>query len=341
MLKRSTKQGPRLLFFGTRGLFSRVVLESLLAQGRNLVGLVVPSQSIYDWRALPPPPPLQTDLPLMASFVDHTIVEVGWRASIPVWEAGKRVTFGKRDGSADFMSTLQQLAPAAIVVACWPTRLSNGLLMVPQWGGLNVHPSWLPHFRGPVPLFWQRRAGLNESGITIHCMNERLDEGEILAQAPFSLPDGATGQELDLLAAQLGGQLLGTVIDALPHHHATSYSSPDRAPHRPCPQNGAGGGYSNPTGQACVPHNPAGSYQSWPKEQDFIVPTSWSARHAWNFMQAASEWGMPFTIPLPEGPLKVRHALDFAPTATLGAPIVYKKDRVAIQFTPGVLHLRR
>lgn len=293
---------PRLLFFGTGGIFSRLVLERLLAQGHKMAAIIVAGQFLEDWRLLAPPPPLQTELLLVPSFVGNSIVEVGWREGIPVYEVSRLAD------SALMM--IKELQPTAILVACWPTRLPNALLKLPQWGCLNVHPSLLPAFRGPVPLFWQRRAGLREGGVTIHLMSPQLDKGHILAQAPLPLPDGASGQELDAHAAQVGGQQLGHVLDTLYSGTATPYPQP------------AGG-----------------SYQSWPTQKDFIVPTSWRALHAWNFMQAAAEWHTPFTIqPLGQKqPLTVERALEFSPSASLNAPLLYQEDSIAVQFTPGIV----
>jgi methionyl-tRNA formyltransferase len=147
-------------------------------------------------------------------------------------------------------------------------------------------------------------------GVTIHLMSPQLDKGDILAQAPLPLPDGASGQELDAHAAQVGGQQLGHVLDTLYRGIATPYPQPE-----------------------------GGSYQSWPTQKDFIVPTSWRALHAWNFMQAAAEWHTPFTIQAlgQKQPLTVERALEFNPSASLNAPLLYQKDSIAVQFTPGIV----
>lgn len=291
---------PRLLFFGTSGLFSRIVLERLLAEGHKMAAIVVAGQFIEDWRLLAPPAPLQTELLLLPSFVGNSIIEVGWREGIPVYEVSRL--------AESALMMLKGLQPTAILVACWPSRLPNGLLRLPEWGSLNVHPSLLPAFRGPVPLFWQRRAGLREGGVTIHLMSSQLDKGHILAQAPLPLPDGASGQALDAHAAQVGGQELSYVLDTLYSGTATPY-----------------------------PQATGGSYQSWPAQKDFIVPTNWTALHAWNFMRAAAEWHTPFTIqPLGQKqPLTVQRALEFNPSARLNAPLVYQEDRIGVQFREG------
>lgn len=196
----------RVLFWGTRGRLSLGVLEGLLAQGREVVGIVVPGEDA-GLVALVPPQAIASGLPMVASFVEHSIVEVGWRRGIPVWEAGHL--------KAESLEAIGALDLAAIVVACWPRLLPEGLLALPRWGCLNVHPSLLPAFRGPAPVFWQLRAGLREIGVTIHRMNGEFDQGPILTQAPLALPDGATGEEIDGLVAELGARLVGEALDGL------------------------------------------------------------------------------------------------------------------------------
>jgi GDP/UDP-N,N'-diacetylbacillosamine 2-epimerase (hydrolysing) len=51
----------------------------------------------------------------------------------------------------------------------------------------NVHPSILPFYRGPSPIQWQIKDGKTEIGVTIHEIDERIDEGRVYAQSSFSI----------------------------------------------------------------------------------------------------------------------------------------------------------
>lgn len=237
---------------------------------------------------------------LLPSASMQSVVEVAWQASLRVW--------GVETWDAPTLAQLAALRPDAIIVACWPRRLPETLLTLPRWGCFNVHPSLLPDYRGPAPLFWQRRDGLTRGGVTIHQMSAQLDEGPLLLHAPVRLPDGATGEELDRLLARRGAQLLDEGLRGL-----------SRGTLRPTPQ------------------PPGGSYQGWPTEQDFTVPLTWPARHAWNFMRATDQWQHPFLLPLPDGPLHVGQPRAFLPRATLSAPLVRRGTQVAVGFAPGVV----
>lgn len=44
---------------------------------------------------------------------------------------------------------------------------------------LNIHPSPLPDYRGPLPLYWQLRNAEETTHITLHQVNEEVDSGDI------------------------------------------------------------------------------------------------------------------------------------------------------------------
>lgn len=51
-------------------------------------------------------------------------------------------------------------------------NLSNNLF--------NIHFGPLPAFRGPVPVFWQLKYGVEKLGMAIHRLNENFDEGAVV-----------------------------------------------------------------------------------------------------------------------------------------------------------------
>ena len=85
---------------------------------------------------------------------------------------------------------LAGLEPDLIFVAGFPWRLPPELLSLPRLGCINTHPSLLPRYRGPNPLFWQVMNGETEGGLTIHRMDADFDTGPILVQRSFPIePD--------------------------------------------------------------------------------------------------------------------------------------------------------
>lgn len=63
------------------------------------------------------------------------------------------------------------------------------VLNIPKIGCFNIHTSKLPKNRGMMPNFWSlyNFESDSSSAVTIHKMNETLDDGEILLQKLFNL----------------------------------------------------------------------------------------------------------------------------------------------------------
>ncbi|KAK1967480.1 formyl transferase [Colletotrichum sublineola] len=89
-----------------------------------------------------------------------------------------------------------------------PPRLLN----LAKYGGLNVHPSLLPEFRGPAPLqhtLLQRRT---HTGITLQTLHHKaFDHGTVLSQTPFPgipIPENCTTQGLHDIVTPLAAETL-------------------------------------------------------------------------------------------------------------------------------------
>ena len=57
------------------------------------------------------------------------------------------------------------------------------VLDLPRLGAYNLHGSLLPKYRGRAPLNWVLVKGETESGVTLHAMTPKPDDGHIVAQA--------------------------------------------------------------------------------------------------------------------------------------------------------------
>ncbi|CAL3967259.1 unnamed protein product [Diplocarpon coronariae] len=64
------------------------------------------------------------------------------------------------------------------------------ILKAAEYGGLNVHPSLLPQFRGPAPLQRAIMTFAKVTGVTLQTLDDKsFDHGLILAQKQFHIPD--------------------------------------------------------------------------------------------------------------------------------------------------------
>ena len=67
---------------------------------------------------------------------------------------------------------------------------------------VNVHPGILPDNRGPNAYFWALATKQNESGLTFHVLEERIDEGSILMLRTFLIQPRFSEYRLERLSAE-------------------------------------------------------------------------------------------------------------------------------------------
>lgn len=104
---------------------------------------------------------------------------------------------------------LEGLQPDAVVMASFDQIIGNRALAIPKHGWLNIHPSPLPLYRGPEPVYWTIADGAAEAGITLHRAAPRFDAGPILAQRVIRVGDDDT-------AGTLTHKLCRAGVEALP-----------------------------------------------------------------------------------------------------------------------------
>ena len=77
---------------------------------------------------------------------------------------------------------LRALRLDLLVCSGFPQILKTPILELPRLGCVNLHTSRLPDYRGRHPVNWALILGEREIGITLHFMNERIDDGDIILQ---------------------------------------------------------------------------------------------------------------------------------------------------------------
>ena len=110
---------------------------------------------------------------------------------------------------------LHALKPDVIVSAYFSQILKAPLLRIPRLGALNVHPGWLPDYRGAMNYFWVAKNGEDRAGVSVHWMDEGIDTGAVLARRSFVLRPASTQQQVLAMTALVGARLLGRVLREL------------------------------------------------------------------------------------------------------------------------------
>lgn len=82
-------------------------------------------------------------------------------------------------------------------------------------GGVNVHPSLLPRYRGCAPIPWAILNRDPETGITVQRLALEMDRGAILAREVVPLTGRETTESLSALMAERGADLLASVLQRI------------------------------------------------------------------------------------------------------------------------------
>ncbi|MFZ0130075.1 MAG: formyltransferase family protein [Candidatus Dormiibacterota bacterium] len=110
---------------------------------------------------------------------------------------------------------LEELGLDAVVMASFDQIVGPRALAIPKHGWLNVHPSLLPAYRGPEPVYWAIADGVPVTGISMHKAAPKVDSGPILAQARVPILPTDTAGTLTRRLAAAGMPLLPEAVDRL------------------------------------------------------------------------------------------------------------------------------
>lgn len=102
-----------------------------------------------------------------------------------------------------------------IIIGTWRERLEKETFNLPTIASVNVHPSLLPKYRGPNPYLQSILHGEKYSGVTLHLVTEKFDNGPILKQEKVEILDSDTSQELRDRSVRTARKLVTELISDL------------------------------------------------------------------------------------------------------------------------------
>jgi len=285
-----------VLVLGSESAFSGIVLQCLLDSNVDVCGFVIQD-------AAPPSRSFESRGGRIPVVVAGTGPAVAAQGGIPVTRVDSL-----RDRSA--LDRSARRSPDIVLVACFPMILPDAWLAMPRWMCLNLHPSLLPTYRGPTPLFWQFREGERETGVTLHVITAGIDAGDIVAQSVMPLPVGARFSQVNAELARIGASLIVDLLCRLEAGLEVPRTVQDEA---------------------------LASYQPFPKESDFRFDTRFSAERAFCFMRGTEEWGVAFEVDVGDVVLVLERALAYHDDARMAVPYAIDGGVVRVRFSEGVL----
>jgi methionyl-tRNA formyltransferase len=211
------------------------------------------------------------------------------------------------------LKLLKKLDADLFCIAFFNQILRAPCLAIPRLGAMNLHPSLLPAYRGPAPLFWTFKDALRETGVTLHLLAPGEDDGDVLCQSTIPIHDGMRGWELVTRMAGLGARMMVQGVWDVFHGRAA------------------------PTPQA----KELAFRRPRPKGHDLCVDFSQSANQVFNFVRGVSAW-VPLYAQLGQDRVDVVDVLDVRPGEHVPGDWTLVDSRLVVQCADGavVLHVR-
>jgi methionyl-tRNA formyltransferase len=169
----------------------------------------------------------------------------------------------------DAVASIRALSPDLLVTAAYGQILSPELLGVPRLGGINLHGSVLPAYRGAAPVARAIERGETESGVTVILMTPRIDAGGILKVGRTPIGPDETAGELEARLATLGAPLVSAAIADLEAGRAEVLPQ-DRSRVTRAPKLRKEDGLIDWTRPARSLHNLVRALQPWPAAYSFL-----------------------------------------------------------------------
>lgn len=86
-----------------------------------------------------------------------------------------------------FSKDFAALQPDLLLCNSYSMILRPDVLATVSYNAINAHAALLPKNRGPNPIQWSIIRGEEQTGVTLHYMNDSLDSGDIVAQKAVNI----------------------------------------------------------------------------------------------------------------------------------------------------------
>jgi methionyl-tRNA formyltransferase len=188
------KKSKTIIFFGNERLATGVTtealtLKSLLKEGYDVAAVIV-NQDYYKSRSV-------------------RVLEVetfAQKNNIPILRPPKL---------SEIKDELASFGAEAGVLAAYGKIIPTSIIDIFPRGIINIHPSLLPHGRGPTPIEQVILDGAGKTGVSIMQLVQDMDAGPVFGQAELRLSGIETKQQLADSLLALGNKLLISYLPAI------------------------------------------------------------------------------------------------------------------------------
>lgn len=219
-----------------------------------------------------------------------------------------------RENRSELADFLRACKPDLVCVASLHYLITPAELEIPRLGFINLHPSRLPAYHGPMPWFWQYHDFVREIGVSIHRLDTGQDTGPVILQEGWTVPLGCDIKDAAEPVAAIGARLMVAAAREL---------------------------------EAGTANRVATSIDGYPKarkiraDETFIDWNTWPLERVWHFMRGTYPWHRPCAYP-PELGRQVIIG-EMIPGAPEGEPgtVIQRAGSYYLAHRDGLIELRQ
>jgi methionyl-tRNA formyltransferase len=136
---------------------------------------------------------------------DYPVLPVAEKYNLQTHTAGSKLALSELFAQTSFRSRIGLVIDYGVIIQ--PDVIDSFPL-----GILNSHFSLLPQWRGADPLSFAILSGQEQTGVSLMRIDEKMDEGPLLAQATYDIPDKMTTPALTDALIELSHYTLHEII---------------------------------------------------------------------------------------------------------------------------------
>ncbi len=304
--ERSQDRSPfTIVLFGRRCAQTMTSLRRILNENLTIAAIFIPSPR--DFGPQVKRIPTRTTIPIartagVSGF--DTVDNLASPHGVPIYEIRQPI-------STEVERALAEVGPDLVVVSCFPWRVPPPTVCTAREGAINLHPSLLPSYRGPDPLFWALRTGAVKWGVSVHRVTGRFDSGPIVRQQEFELTQAIIEPSFETAVGEIGADTLVAAITDI--RTGIEFSS--------------------------TQDESSATYFGFPTDADLTIEPQWTVGRALRFVRGIAQLGYQPTVKTERGVFTVKSAQSAIKKEDYERAARPSPDRVNMQLSDGLIEL--
>ena len=125
----------------------------------------------------------------------------------------------KDAGTTEIEKLIEKLSPDFLISFNFNQKIKNKIISIPNIAAINIHPSYLPDYKGVDPLLQAKIRKEQNMGVTLHVLAKKLDEGDILLQEEYPMNYRNSIIKDYIFLFGRGAELAGKVIENYEYYY--------------------------------------------------------------------------------------------------------------------------